>query len=202
MPRTARQSTVQVLGALLALGVIVLLVWTTTTAAFIGQTDNTGNGFSTGSVVLEDDDGTDALFDVLGPSGAMAPGDTVSGCIEVEYTGSITTGLTTVDLFGSGLVAGDTLADDLTVSVWESNAGANTGNTFNDCSGFLKTQASEIVSAVPLSTFGAGTPVYAGTWSPSATNQTRTYLVEVTLSDSPQVDSEGKTAEVVFNWQV
>ena len=125
MPRTARQSTVQLLGALMALGVIVLLVWTTTTAAFVDTTDNTGNLFGAGFVELTDDDAGVALFNV----DAMSPGQIEVGCIEVSYEGSVITDLGAVSVYADIELASaaGTLEGDLNVTVEEGTGATPTG---------------------------------------------------------------------------
>lgn len=64
------------------------VVWQSTAAAFTATTDNSGNTWQTGSVVLTDNDGGSALFSSALDSG-LKPGSARSGCIRVDYTGSL-----------------------------------------------------------------------------------------------------------------
>lgn len=64
------------------------VVWQSTAAAFTATTDNSGNSWQTGSVVLTDSGGASALFTSTLDSG-LKPGSTRSGCIRVDYTGSL-----------------------------------------------------------------------------------------------------------------
>ena len=62
------------------------LILTASFAAFSDTTDNSGNTWSAGTVVLTDDDGgVSAMFTV----GNMAPLTTVIECIVVTYSGSL-----------------------------------------------------------------------------------------------------------------
>lgn len=201
MPRTARQSTVQVLGALLALGVIVLLVWTTTTAAFIDTTSNDGNVFGTGDVVLSDDDGgSTAAFTVTG----LAPGESVTECIVVTYDGSIegVGELTTVDFYVSGLSGNATLGTDLTVDVAEGD-GTST-SVFGDCAagavGFSGN--GHVISGTLDGLNGDAHGDNPGTWAPSATGESRAYEITVTLDGNPDPASEAGSVTADFVWEV
>lgn len=64
------------------------VVWQSTAAAFTATTDNSGNTWQTGSVVLTDNDGASALFSSVLDNG-LKPGSARSGCIRVDYTGSL-----------------------------------------------------------------------------------------------------------------
>jgi hypothetical protein len=197
MPRTARQSTIQLLGALLALGVITLLVWTTTSAAFLDTTRNDGNAFGTGAVDLIDDDDTIALFNATD----LAPGDSVEGCILVTYQGSITGGgeLTDVRVYADSLVdgSGNGLGDWLSVRVEEGTAAS-----FNDCTTFSSDNT--VFDNVPLSTLAGqsfGTAA-AGGWTPVASPESQAYRVTVTLDNNPPDAVEGDSVTAAFVWEV
>jgi hypothetical protein len=199
MPRTARQSTIQLLGALLALGVITLLVWTTTSAAFLDQTVNPGNSFGTGDVVLTDDDTGIAMFVV----DDLAPSAPVAECIVVTYDGSITTGLSDVRMFASGLddPAGDGLGDHLLVTV-EEGTGADFDDPLGSCNGF--TASGTVFTDEPLSTLAGQTFATAnpGTWVPSSAPESVSYRVTVALASNPPAAVEGDAVTVNFVWQV
>lgn len=194
MPRTARQSTIQLLGALLALGVITLLVWTTTSAAFLDTTSNAGNSFSTGDVVLTDDDAGVAAFTVTD----MAPGDSVVECIVVTYDGSITTGLGTVDFYVANLAGNATLGGDLTVTVEEGD-GTST-SSFGDCTGFVPGVGgmAGTLTALDGDVYGDN----PGTWSPTSAPESRAYRITVALSGTPDPASEAGSVTADFVWEI
>jgi predicted ribosomally synthesized peptide with SipW-like signal peptide len=75
-------------------GVIASVVGLATWSAYSSTTSNTNNQFQTGSVTLTDNDSGTAMFNMSG----ARPGDTVSKCITVSYTGSLTSN---VKLYGA-----------------------------------------------------------------------------------------------------
>ena len=78
---------IQATAALLSLLIVSALVYRTSSAAFTDNTDNPANNWAAGTVTLVDDDGdnaSSAMFDTTN----MVPGDSISNCIEVDYTGS------------------------------------------------------------------------------------------------------------------
>jgi hypothetical protein len=169
---------VQKIAALSAAPVAVLLagglVWSGSQAAFTANTRNSGNAWSTGSVMLTDDDAGRAAFTAEG----IVPGQTGQKCIVVTsgsnvpgevraYTQNLQTSAQGLDRYIKFDVEQGTLASK---------------GTFNDCTGFLPLADDQ--PGAPLSTLAtlnnnytnggsawktAGTPgeakVYRGTWS-------------------------------------
>jgi hypothetical protein len=76
------------------IGLIGAVAGLATWSAFSSTTSNESNDFATGSVTLTDNDSEAAMFDL---SNAV-PGDTVSKCIRVSYSGTLTS---SVRLYGS-----------------------------------------------------------------------------------------------------
>ncbi|SDC48606.1 hypothetical protein SAMN05660690_1619 [Geodermatophilus telluris] len=85
------------------------LTWSSTHAAFSASTNNPGNSWQTGSVVLADNDSNTALFQSTVEVG-LVPGAAKSRCIRLDYTGDVTAdirmyvglptgGVTTLDTF-------------------------------------------------------------------------------------------------------
>jgi hypothetical protein len=64
------------------------VTWGSTHAAFSASTDNVGNSWQTGSVVLTDSDSEVALF-TSASDGALKPGSTRSRCVRIDYTGDL-----------------------------------------------------------------------------------------------------------------
>jgi hypothetical protein len=77
------------------IGVIASVVGLATWSAYSSTTSNANNQFQTGSVTLTDNDSEAAMFNMSG----ARPGDTVSKCITVSYTGTLTSN---VKLYGAG----------------------------------------------------------------------------------------------------
>lgn len=76
------------------IGVIASIAGLATWSAFSSTTSNSGNQFQTGSVTLTDNDSGTAMFNMTG----ARPGDTVSKCITVSYSGTLTSN---VRLYGA-----------------------------------------------------------------------------------------------------
>jgi len=93
----------------LAVGLVTAFTLGTSMAAFSDTTDNTGNTFSAGTVVLTDNDSGTAMFSASG----LKPGDSNVGCIEVTYSGSIDAN---VRLYGA-VSAGDGLEAYLDLTI-------------------------------------------------------------------------------------
>jgi hypothetical protein len=72
-------------GVVVAAFFVAFFTIQTSLAAFSATTDNTGNTFSAGTVVLTDNDLGSAMFTASG----LKPGDSNVGCIEVTYSGSL-----------------------------------------------------------------------------------------------------------------
>lgn len=115
-------SLVRLTGVATAMLMLTVLIVTQSEAAFSDTTDNTGNSFSTGSVILTDDDGGAVMFS----SAAVTPGVPVVECISLTYSGT----LTPADIRMYGTSSG-ALAPflDTTVEV-------GTGGGFGSCAGF------------------------------------------------------------------
>ena len=110
------------------------LTWQSTYAAFSATTDNAGNSWRSGSVVLADGDNGVALFSTAA-DGALRPGSTRSRCIRVDYTGDLPVD---VRLYVGTPPAGATTLDQyLVMSVQRGTDVAAGATTPADCSAFL-----------------------------------------------------------------
>lgn len=181
----------QLAAAVASLLLVSTLVVRVSSAAFSAQTDNPSNSWATGEVTLSDDDGggaASAMFDVTG----MLPGQTVTKCITVTYTGSADP--TAVKLFADVTDGG--LGDHLDVTVREGDGGA-----YADCTGFATTAT--LANGVTLNDFAdhADYATGAGSWNPTGTEQDKTYQFVVTLgADTPDA-AQGADAQATFTWE-
>ena len=171
-------------GAVLLTGAFIV---TASIAAFSDTTDNPGNNWSTGTVILKDDDGgSTALFTVTN----MAPLDVVTNCIVVTYEGT----LLPADVVLYGVSAGTGLDAYLDLTVDEGS-----GGSFGDCSSFSFTSnifTGTLTSfAATHTNFGNG----AGVWDPAANPESRTYRFVVTLQDNNA--AQGLNATATFTWE-
>lgn len=145
------------------------MVWQGSQAAFTASTRNSGNSWSSGNVVLTDDDQGSASFSVEN----IVPGQTGEKCIVVTSQSNIPG---EVRAYTQNLVTSKGLEKKIFFDVEQ-----GTGGSFDDCTGFTST-ANE-VPELPLSILAtanrdfatggapwdtAGTPgetqVYRGTW--------------------------------------
>lgn len=185
----ATTTKLQFTAAAISLALVSLLVLRVSSAAFSAQTDNPGNSWATGQIALSDDDGgASALFDVTG----MVPGGSETNCITVTYTGDIDPGV--VKLYADVTDGG--LGPHLDVTVREGDGGG-----FGDCTGFSTTATLE--TDVTLNAFAAHADYAtgAGTWDPSATGQTKTYQIVVTLGTDTPDAVQGDSAQATFTWE-
>ncbi|MFE5835222.1 hypothetical protein [Arthrobacter sp. NPDC056493] len=103
------------------------LVWQGSTAAFTATTRNAGNSWSTGSVLLADDDQGAAAFHVEN----IVPGQTGQRCIVVTSQANVPG---KVRDYAENLVASRGLEDRIIFDLEQ-----GTGGSFNDCTGFTPT---------------------------------------------------------------
>lgn len=191
---TTRRKPVSLIAAVVGLALVAALISRTSEAAFTATTDNTGNTFTAGTVTLTDNDAGAALFTPAN----LSPGDTQTACIEVTYTGSITT-VGAVKLYSGGYTdATGSLSTYLDVTVEEGTAGST-------CAAF--TTGSTILTATALATFDTNTNAgYAsglGAWTPTSTNEMRPYRFTVTLdAATPDTEQGSSTTGVTFVWEV
>jgi hypothetical protein len=128
MNRPSRQ-TAKVLAAIttpVALIATGALIYTSSYAAFTGQTRNSGNQWSTGSVSLTDDDNGSARFQVKN----MLPGATDTKCITVTANASVAS--TVKGYAVNPVTSPQKLEDRIKVTI-----DSGTGGSFADCTGFV-----------------------------------------------------------------
>ena len=183
--RSALARLVALLGSLALVGSFVV---EGSRAAFNATTDNGANSWTSGSVVLSDDDSASVMFNISN----MKPGDTATHCINVTYTGTLTAD---VKLYGA--VAGTGLSTYLNTTV-DIGTGAAGGAT-TSCTGFVS--SSNLFNAT-LATFGTthtnfatGLGGFAGATNPT----TKSYRFTVSLQDNPA--AQNKTATATFTWE-
>ena len=187
---------IRFLAAAVSLALVSLLVVRTSNAAFFDTTDNPGNEFSAGDVVLTDDDGgVTAMFTM--PN--MAPGSTGTRCINVTYEGTLD-----ADVRLYGAATGSGLEDFLDLTV-ERSTGAAGGATFS-CTGFVEAGKAAVWTNATDGDLGAflsaATDFATGadTWAPAgATPVTVSYRFTVGLQNDG--NASGLDATVGFTWE-
>jgi hypothetical protein len=166
------------------------MVWRTSSALFSGTTSNSSNSWATGGVSLSDDSSSTALFN-SGTDGLLSGGQTLTKCIKVTYTGSVTSGVS-VKLYST---ASGALAPYLNLTVDQ-----GTGGGFGSCTGFTVGTAGIYSGTVSgMATADTNFATGAGSWAPGSNGATQTYRFTVTVSSAAAAQST--TAAGSFTWE-
>ncbi len=177
-------SIIRLLAVATAMMMLTILIVTHSEAAFSDTTVNTANSFSTGSVVITDDDLGNALF----TAASVSPGVPVVSCIEVSYEGSLVPA--DVRLYGS---SSGVLAPylDTTIEV-------GTGGSFGSCAGFVPSSTiyNNTLDNLPIG-WGTGVPMFTATTNP----ESRTLRFSVDVQNLPAAQSQSASADFTFEAQ-
>ena len=178
---------VGVLGTVASLGVF---------GAFTSTTSNANNQLSAGTVNLSDNDSNQALYSVSN----QKPGDTLTKCIKVTYTGTLGAD---VKLYTPSTVGALGPYVDLTIT-----PGTQSSSTFPDCTGFTPDSGGALFTgtlqqfATNHNSYANGITDYPGSGSSWATNNSVVYQFTVTLSNSTPDSAQGaSTGTHTYEWQ-
>jgi hypothetical protein len=191
------------------------VVWQSTAAAFTASTDNAGNSWQTGSVVLADSSGGatgTALFDAAS-NGALKPLANNSRCIRVDYTGSLPAD---VKLYVTTPSSGATTLDQyLLISIEQGQSTTPATTVAADCSsGFLPTTTptfvyDDKVASDPTSNQSATLSALKGTAHDYTSgllvghgvtgNTSLTFRITYSVKDVDAAQSKQSTA--TFTWE-
>jgi hypothetical protein len=174
------------------------LVYQASYAAFTGQTRNSGNEWSTGSVTLTDDDNGQARFQVSN----MLPGQTQTKCITVTANASVPS---TVKGFAINPVTSvQGLENRILVTIDSGNGGSFTDN----CAGFTPV-GPEHVSNKPLTEVAQANSFASGFggWSVEPGVFSRTYRMtwkfDTTGMTQAQIDQlQGAKTGIDMQWEM
>ncbi len=205
-----------VLAAAVPVGLVLsaAVVWQSTSAAFTATTDNPGNSWQSGTVVLTDSDRGSALFTTAGDS-ALVPGSTRFSCIQVDYTGNVdadirlyvttpTSGAATLDPYlemtveqGQNVGALGTVAADCTgfpasspTVIYPKAADGGAPKTMQD----LKTTKKDWTSGIPV-----GVPVGTPAKNSVSPNTPLTFRITYLLKEDN--GAQGKKSTATFTWE-
>jgi predicted ribosomally synthesized peptide with SipW-like signal peptide len=187
----------KVLRTLLLLGIVACIAGAGVFSAFSSQTENAGNVITTGTVLIENNSGGTAMYQLT----AAKPGESKSSCIKVTYKGSLPA---TVKLFTPSTIG--ELGPYVNLKV---EAGTQTTSTFPSCEGFTAYGTGGTLYEGTLSAFateknsytnGISTfPTGATKWE---TNNSVVYKFTVTLSSSAPNTAQGATTgSHAFRWE-
>ena len=184
------------LHSLLLIGVLASLVGLGVFGAFSSTTSNPDNNFSTGSVVLADNDSGAALYTVT----AAKPGDSVTMCIQVTYTGDLPAD---VHLYTTSTIGSLGQYIDLAIT-----PGTQASPTFPDCTGFNPAAGGAIYTgtlqdfAATSDSFANGVVSFPGGQTQWNQNDTVVYRFVVTLqSTAPDSVQDQSTGTHTFTWE-
>lgn len=171
------------------------LVWQASSAAFTATTDNSGNSWTSGSVVLSDNDSGSALFAETN----LVGGSTEAQCIEVEYDGNVASSVKLYATTPTGALA-PYLDFDVELG---SGVSCSVPGTWTKIFGDANTVPDVDPSEDTLDNFTISHTSWAtgvGTWTPSAANTVRPYRFTYTLGND--AGAQGKSATGVnFIWE-
>jgi predicted ribosomally synthesized peptide with SipW-like signal peptide len=181
-----------VLATLLVVGAVGLVAGAGTFAAFSATSGNSGNTYAAGTVALSDNDAGSAMWSVTN----RIPGDTVTTCIRLSYTGSLPAD---VKIYSASAV--NTVDQYLNLSVDKGTMPA--GTAFPNCTGFSSqsTIYSGTVQGFKNSNnaYGNGVGAYPGAQTQWNQNDTLVYRFTVTLQNN--TGAQGLTSTTSFTWE-
>lgn len=175
------------LGSLAAMGVF---------GAFSGTTSNAGNTITAGTVAIADNDAGAAMYSIS----SAKPGESVSKCIKVTYTGSLDAD---VHIYTPSSIGSLGQYVELTIT-----PGTQTTSTFPSCTGFTPDAGGALFSGT-LQSFGSTKNSYAtgvvdspGSATKWVTNDAVVYQVTATLQSSAPDAAQGLTTGAhTFTWE-
>jgi hypothetical protein len=175
------------LGSLAAMGVF---------GAFSSTTTNAGNTITAGTVAIADNDAGAAMYSLT----AAKPGESVSKCIKVTYTGSLDAD---VHIYTTSTIGSLGQYVDLTIT-----PGTQATSTFPSCTGFTPDSGGALYTGTLQSfgttrnTYANGVVDYPGSGTKWATNEAVVYQVTATLQSSAPDAAQGLTTGAhTFTWE-
>ena len=182
--------------ALSAVSLLVLAIAGTAVFSAFSSTQGTGsNTFAAGSVALA----TDGTGSVLFNASNMTPGDSLTKCVSVTYSGTLGAD---VSMFGT---ESGSLAADLDVTVTHGldsgNGGGVPASPANSCANFRADSGglNGVIFNSTLSAFPGSANAIADPTNPWTSATTAVY--EITVALDPTSTDQSGTASAVFTWQ-
>lgn len=196
MPSRRAQKILTAAATPLALVAAGTMIYQASYAAFSGQTRNSGNQWSTGSVSLTDDDAGSARFQV----GNMLPGDNDSKCIKVTANASVAS--TVKGYTVNPVLSNSDLEKYVKITIKD-----GTGGSFADCTGFQAENT--LVSDAPLFNLAMANKYEAGIggWAVPAGVSSKTYQISwkfdtTGLSQAAVDQLQGKSTGIDVQWEM
>lgn len=178
-----QQLPVVAVAAATALALVFFMISSVTGAAWTDTTENPGNSWATGAVVLTDDLAGVAMFDASN----LLPGDVVTNSITVTNESSVDLD---VRLFGADFAETNDLAAHLNLMIGTTDGGHDvyTGTAAGTLDGFRTAHTS----------FANGTPVIS---IAAAASQTYYFWVELDAAAPDSVQASSAQIDLVWEGQ-
>jgi predicted ribosomally synthesized peptide with SipW-like signal peptide len=179
--------SIAVVGVLCALSSLVTL------AAFTATAENSGNTVSSGTVDLSDNDSGTAMYSMA----AAKPGDSVTKCIKVNYTGSLDA---EVRLYTPSTIGplGQYVNLRIEPGTQSGTPPAGSCSGYNPDGGDLFNAALDTLPA----TYATGLADYPGSATKWANGDSVAYRITATLSASAPDAAQGQTTNShVLRWE-
>ncbi|MBI3649325.1 MAG: hypothetical protein HY240_11355 [Actinobacteria bacterium] len=188
----------KVLMTIFLIGIVGLIAGAATFSAFSSTTSNTGNTYAAGTVYLADDDAGSAMYTVTD----QKPGDVVTRCIRVTYTGTLAAD---VSLYTTSSV--NALANYVDLKIEKGSMPGTT--TFPNCTSF----SSESVLynstlgafASSVTGYGSGLSAYPGAQTQWGNGDSVVYKFTLTLQDNNNANGGSggalTTGSHSFTWE-
>jgi hypothetical protein len=177
----AAARTISVAAALL---LVVFLVIGRSRAAFSGSTTNATNHVSTGSVTLGDNDSGTAMFDNVTD---LVPGNSVTRCITVTYSGSSNPG--NVKLYGALASQTNNLASNVNISI-DQGTWSGAADTYPGCTNFSGSALQGATSVAALTSTNTSYNNGLTTWNPAGAGEYRVFRVTLSVQSGALESSD------------
>lgn len=175
------------LGSLAAMGVF---------GAFSSTTTNAGNTITAGTVAIADNDAGAAMYSIANAK----PGESVSKCIKVTYTGSLDAD---VRIYTTSTIGALGQYVELTIT-----PGTQTSPSFPSCTGFSADSGGALYTgtlanfASTKNSYANGVVDYPGSGTKWAASESVVYQVTATLQSSAPESAQGATTgSHTFTWE-
>jgi len=190
------RTSTKVLLTALCVGALSSLAAMGVFGAFSSTTTNAGNTITAGTVAIADNDAGAAMYSIA----SAKPGESVSKCIKVTYTGSLDAD---VHIYTGSTIGSLGQYVDLTIT-----PGTQTTSTFPSCTGFTADPGGALYTGT-LQNFGStknsyanGVVDYPGSGTKWATNESVVYQVTAALQSSAPDAAQGLTTGAhTFTWE-
>jgi hypothetical protein len=177
----------------ISLIVSAVLVWQSSDAAFSAATDSPSSNWTSGTVMIADDDVGAALFTATG----LTPGASGTKCIVVTSTGSLASA---VKLYATSYSNTNALGSYVGLEIDEGSGGTFSTSGPTSCAGFTP-DVNDFTGT--LAAFATKTSFATGvsSWMPASSSASRTFRIAYSMDAATPNTAQGGSAAVSFTWE-